>query len=532
MPNTQTSSSQDARQGAPYWDPYDPELVADPYPAFKRLREEAPLYYNEKYDFYAVSRYDDVAKGLLDRDTFISAKGGVIEIIKANINVPKGVFIFEDPPLHTIHRGLLTRVFTPKRMNDLEPQIRQYCAEALDPIVGTGKFDFVRDLGAQMPMQVIGMLLGIPEEDRQRVRERADEALRTEVGKPQEYDTDHNFAGEGFEEYIDWRLKHPSDDLMSQLVQTEFRDETGATRKLSREELMIFINILSSAGNETTNRLIGWTGKVLGDHPDQRRQIHADRSLIPQAIEEILRFEPPPPHIARYVAKDVKVHGQTVPKGSVMVFLSGAANRDHRHFEDGDSFNIHREKKPHIVFGNGYHVCLGQALARAEGRVALDEVLKRFPDWEVDLDNAYISPTSTVRGWQTLPTYTDGTKPKRTLKRYKIGAPEAAPAMGMAAPAAGDGEIWNTTLQTPMGPQNMQVLLKITGSTLTGTVSSQMGGGDITGTASGADLSWTLKVTQPMPIELEFKVRVDGDTMTGDVKLGGFGTAKLTGKRA
>ena len=530
---------QSLQQSDIYWDPYKPELVADPYPVFKRLREEAPLYYNEKYDFYAVSRYDDVTKGLLDRDTFISGKGGVIEIIKAGVTMPKGVFIFEDPPLHTIHRGLLTRVFTPKRMNDLEPAIRKYCAEALDPIVGTGKFDFVRDLGAQMPMQVIGMLLGIPEEDRQKVRERADEALRTEVGKPQEYDADHNFAGEGFEEYIDWRLQNPSDDLMTQLVQTEFRDETGTMRRLSKEELMIFINILSSAGNETTNRLIGWTGKVLGDHPDQRRQIHADRSLIPQAIEEILRFEPPPPHIARYVAKDVRVHGQTVPKGSVMVFLNGSANRDDRQFEDGDSFNIHREKKPHCVFGNGYHVCLGQALARVEGRVALDEVLNRFPEWEVDLDNAYISPTSTVRGWQTLPTYTDGTKPKRTLKRYNIGAPDPAPSMAgpaggpsAATAANGEGALWNTTLQTPMGPQNMQVRLNIQGKTLTGTIQSQMGGGDISGTASGKDLAWTMKVTQPMPLELEFKVEVDGNAMRGDVKLGGFGTAKLTGTRA
>jgi cytochrome P450 len=260
------------QQSEVYWDPYDPELVADPYPVFKRLREEAPLYYNEKYDFYAVSRFEDVMKGLLDRETFISGRGGIIEFIKSGVIPPKGVFIFEDPPLHTIHRGLLTRVFTPKRMNDLEPAIRRYCAQALDPIVGSGKFDFVRDLGAQMPMQVIGMLLGIPEADRQGVRERADAALRTEVGKPQAYNADHNFAGEGFGEYIEWRLKHPSDDLMTQLVQTEFEDETGTTRRLGIEELMIFINILSSAGNETTNRLIGWTGKVLNPQTLQHRR--------------------------------------------------------------------------------------------------------------------------------------------------------------------------------------------------------------------------------------------------------------------
>ena len=525
---------QSAQISGIYWDPYDPEFVANPFPVFRRLREEAPLYYNEKYDFYALSRYEDVAKGLLDRDTFSSARGGIIEFIKSGVVPPKGVFIFEDPPLHTIHRGLLTRVFTPKRMNDLEPAIRKYCAEALDPIVGTGKFDFVRDLGAHMPMQVIGMLLGIPEADRQAVRERADAALRTEVGKPQEYGADHNFAGEGFEDYIDWRMKNPSDDLMTQLVQSEFRDETGAMRRLGREELLIFINILSSAGNETTNRLIGWTGKILGDHPDQRRRVREDRALLAQTIEEVLRFEPPPLHIARYVTRDVEMHGQIVPGGSTIVFLTGSANRDDRQFEEGDSFDINRQKKPHLAFGNGYHVCLGQALARVEGRVALDEVLNRFAEWEVDLDNAYISPTSTVRGWQTLPTYTDGTKPKRTIKRYNIGAAEqqAAQQPTPAHHAEGEGNLWNATLQSPMGPQQMQIRLNLQGNTLTGSVHSAMGGGDIAGTASGNDLTWTMKMTQPMPIELAFKVKLDGNAMSGDVQLGAFGTAKLTGARA
>src|SRR5262249_19179782 len=148
-----------------------------------------------------------------------------------------------------------------------------------------------------------------------------DAALRTEVGKPQDYGQNHNFAGEGFEDYIEWRARHPSDDLMTELLNAEFVDETGTTRRLSRHEVLIFVNILSSARNETTNRLIGWTGKTLAQHPDQRRMIHQDRSLIPQAIEEILRFEPPAPHIARYVAKDVEFHGRTVPEGSVIIVL-------------------------------------------------------------------------------------------------------------------------------------------------------------------------------------------------------------------
>ncbi len=166
------------------YDPYDVEINADPYPVFRRLREEAPLYYNEQYDFFAVSRYEDVERGLADRETYISSRGGILELIKADIEMPSGVFIFEDPPVHTMHRGLLSRVFTPKKMNALEPKIREFCAASLDPLVGAGRFDFVTDLGAQMPMRVIGMLLGIPEEDQESIRDQVDAHLRTEAGNP------------------------------------------------------------------------------------------------------------------------------------------------------------------------------------------------------------------------------------------------------------------------------------------------------------------------------------------------------------
>jgi cytochrome P450 len=395
---------------AVYWDPYSIELTRDPYPTFKRLREESPLYYNEKHDFYALSRYDDVKEALGDKDTFSSARGAVLEFIKANAAVPSGVFIFEDPPLHTIHRGLLTRVFTPKKMAAIEPLVREYCAKALDPLIGSGKLDFVADLGAQMPMRVIGMLLGIPEEDQQAVRARADAALRTEPGKPQNYAADHDFTGEGFEEYLDWRTEHPSNDLMTELLVAEFVDEKGVTRRLTRQEVLIFVNVIASAGNETTNRLIGWTGKVLAEHPDQRRQIYENRGLIAQAIEEFLRYEPPAPHIARYVARDAEFQGKKLPKGSAIVLLTGAANRDESKFVNGERFDIHRERVPHLTFGYGLHSCLGNALARIEGRVALDEILNRFPEWDIDLENAHLSPTSTVRGWETLPAFIGGAR--------------------------------------------------------------------------------------------------------------------------
>jgi cytochrome P450 len=389
-----------------YYDPYDVGIDADPYPTFRRLREEAPLYRNEAHDFFAVSRFDDVQRGLNDKDTYISSRGGILELIRANIEMPPGVLIFEDPPVHTVHRGLLSRVFTPRRMAALEPQIRDFCARCLDPLVGAGRFDFVRDLGAEMPMRVIGMLLGIPEEDQETIRDNSDKALRTEAGKPMRYSQERFATGEAFADYIDWRADHPSDDLMTQLLQAEFEDETGTTRRLTRQEILTYVNVVAGAGNETTGRLIGWTGKTLADHPDQRRMLVEDPSLIPDAIEELLRFEPPAPHVARYVNKPVELYGETIEPGNVMMLLVGAANRDDRRFPDGDTFDIRREQLPHITFGYGIHYCLGAALARLEGRIALDEVLKRFPEWEIDLDGARLAPTSTVRGWETLPVST------------------------------------------------------------------------------------------------------------------------------
>ena len=387
-----------------YFDPYDVELNADPYPMFRRLREEVPLYYNEQHDFYALSRFADVDDALVDFETFSSANGAILELINANIDIPSGVLLFEDPPIHDIHRKLLSRMFTPRKINELESKIREFCAHSLDPLVGTGRVDFVADLGAQMPMRVIGMLLGVPEEFQEAARDRANANLRTEAGKPMDATAENMMNGEFFGQFIDWRAEHPSDDIMTELLHVEFEDETGTVRRLRRDELLIYISVVSGAGNETTTRLIGWAGKVLAEHPDQRRALVADRSLIPAAIEELLRYEPPAPHVARYVTRDVEYYGRRVPEGSVMMLLIGAANRDHRQFPpDGDVFDIRREPHQHLTFSVGTHYCLGSALARLEGRIALEEILKRFPEWDVDLSECKLSPTSTVRGWEIMP---------------------------------------------------------------------------------------------------------------------------------
>jgi hypothetical protein len=355
------------------------------------------------------------------------------------------------------------------------------------------------------------------------VRERVDANLRTEAGKPIDYSNQHAM-GEGFEGYIDWRARHPSNDLMTELLNVEFEDETGTNRKLTRDEILIFVNILAGAGNETTNRLIGWTGKLLAEHPQQRRMIHANRALIPQAIEEILRFEPPGPSVARYVARETELHGVKIPAGSALLCLIGAANRDESKFANGELFDIQRPRTPHLTFGHGIHVCLGNALARLEGRIALDELLNRFPDWDVDMANARLSSTSTVRGWETLPAFTPRASGKR---RAAPPAPQTQTPTSIAG-----AETWKITLNSPVGPQEMTAQILRSGSTFSGRIDSPMGAEDMSnGLINGTTLSWTMAVKKPMSIKLTFTVEVVGDKMSGKAKLGVFGTATLTGER-
>src|SRR5262245_54561233 len=252
-------------------------------------------------------------------------------------------------------------------------------------------------------MRVSGMMLGIPEADQPTIRARADAKLRTEPGQQMKVSGRAVMDVDLFGDYIDWRAKHPSDDLMTELLNAEFEDETGTKRRLSREEILTYVTVVAGAGNETTARLIGWLVTVLAQHPDQRAQLVDDPALIPNAIEETLRFQPTGHAIARYVTKDVQLHGRTVPAGSAMMFLVASANRDEQHWADGDRFDIRRKVSQHLTFGLGTHYCLGASLARLEARVALEEILARFPKWSVDMDHAGLSSTSTMRGWEALP---------------------------------------------------------------------------------------------------------------------------------
>nr|WP_090340542.1 cytochrome P450 [Mycolicibacterium malmesburyense]CRL69912.1 cytochrome P450 [Mycolicibacterium malmesburyense] len=387
-----------------YYDPWDVAIDLDPYPTYRRLRDEAPLYHNERHGFWGISRYDDVDAALRDTARLSSAKGDILEVVMVDPVMPPGVFINEDPPLHTIHRSIVSRAFTPKRIRAVEEKVRSFCVACLDPLIDGDRFDFVVDLGAELPMKTIGMLVGIPDAEQPAVRAHAHETLRNEPGKPLPVDKDHYFDGDMFADYVAWREDNPSDDLITELLNVEFTDETGAVRGLTKEEIVVFLAVVAGAGVETTGRLFGWMGKVLAEHPDQRKQLAADLSLVPGAIEELLRYEPPGPHVARYVAtEDVQFQGQTVPAGSALLMMLASANRDERHFADPDRFDIHRKPGGHLTFGRGAHFCVGAPLARLEGRIALEEVLKRWPEWDIDLENARRSRSSTVRGWDTMP---------------------------------------------------------------------------------------------------------------------------------
>lgn len=385
------------------YDPYDAAIDDDPYPTWRRLRDELPLYRNDEHGFYALSRWDDVKPALLDWDTYRSGRGTVLEIVKAGVEIPPGILLFEDPPIHDAHRALLSRVFTPRRMLDLEPLVRSSCVRALDALVGRDEFDVIGEFGVEIPLRTIGLLFGIPEDIQDAYRQTTDDAISTD-GTPISFDqSSFDAVLSVLAEYVEWRSHNPSDDLMTDLLRAEVDEPDGSTRALTRDEVVTYASMVAGAGNETATRLIGFTMQLLAQHPDQRLLLVEDPSLIPAAIEEILRLESPSPAQARWVQHDVEVHGTTVPEGSIMLLLNGAANRDERHWTDPDRLDVHRDEGPHLAFGYGLHFCLGAALARLEGRVALEEILRRWPAWEVDIEAGQMAHTASVRGWGYLP---------------------------------------------------------------------------------------------------------------------------------
>ncbi len=390
---------------APYWDPYDTAIDADPYPVWRRLRDEAPLYRNERFDFWALSRYDDVEAAHRDPATFSSAHGTVLELMTPD-GPPTHMMIFLDPPEHTRVRSLVSRAFTPRRIDGLQDHIRDLCAELLDPYRDGGRFDFVQDFAAQLPSMVISELLGVPGDEREEVRHLIDTMfhLDPEQGMINDVALTARIAlWERLTALVEDRQAHPRDDMVSDLTTVELTEADGTRRRLTTEETVEFTNLLVSAGTETVARLLGFAAVVLDAHPDQRAELAADPTLVPGAVEELLRYEPPSPVQGRWTTTDVELHGTVVPKDSRVLLLTASACRDERKYPDADRFDVHRSFDHHVAFGYGVHFCLGAALARMEGRIGLEEVLARFPEWTVDHAGTQRLHTSTVRGWVHVP---------------------------------------------------------------------------------------------------------------------------------
>lgn len=391
------------------YDPYDYMIDADPHPVWKRLRDEAPVYYNGQHDFYALSRFDDVLAAHLDPATFSSAHTTVLEMMEPEPSeFMRSMMIFMDPPIHTRYRKLVSRAFTPRHMSALEPRIRALAARFLDEFVGAGSFDYVDDFGARLPVMVISALLGAPEEDEEQLREWTDATLHIDPGEimgahaTDIRDAIHNY----WQGHIDERRRSPRDDIMSELMAAPFEEDDGSMRFLTDSEIHAFLGLLSGAGNETVARFLGWSAVGLDEFPDERRKLAENPGLIPNAVEEILRWEAPSAIQGRWVTRAVEVQGTVIPAGSKAALLTGAADRDERMWADPDRIIVERDMSRHVAFGYGIHFCLGAALARLEGRIALEETLKRFPTWSVDRDGCEMVHTSTVRGYAKVPIIT------------------------------------------------------------------------------------------------------------------------------
>jgi cytochrome P450 len=393
-----------------YWDPFSPELRDDPYPLWKRLRDEAPLYYNDRHDFWVLSRFHDIERAHKDVDTFSSSHGTTLESMSREPMTDTGLIIALDPPRHTMLRRLVSRAFTSRRVSMLEDRIRAVCADLLDPHMGGGSFDYVQDFSAILPPTIISFLLGVPEQDQEKLRHLVDDVFAIDesgIGMTGEVSQNailglFEYLGDQFAD----RKVHPRHDMFTELLQAEITDESGHVRRLTEQELVSFGILLFAAGSETVARHLGWAASVLPDYPDQRAELANDFSLIPNAVDEILRLEAPSPVQARWVTKNVTLYGVTLPANSRAVLVTGSAGRDERKYANPDVLDINRTVDLHLAFGYGVHFCLGAALARLESRIGLEETFKRWPEWQVNRDNAVLLYTSTVRGPLNLPIYT------------------------------------------------------------------------------------------------------------------------------
>ena len=403
-------SSPTVSGGPVVFDPYSEDFFCAPFDTYRRMRDEAPVYYSEKYDFWALTRYDDVAAAVKDHETYSSAKGVTLDIVKAPEAVsPIGKIIISlDPPEHERMRKLVNRVFTPRAIASLEQMVRDTIdryVKQLDP----SSFDAVADFAALFPVEIITSMLGVPAEDRQQLRLWLDKGLEREPGSispPRESMDAMIQSGAYYYQLIQERREKPQEDMISRLIEKEVVED-GEARRLDDAEIAGFATMLGGAGAETVTKLVGNAVVVFADNPDQWQKLKDDRDKIPAAFEELLRYEGPSQYQIRTTTRDVTLHDTTIPAGDPVLLINGSATRDERFFPDPDRFDIDRERKVgyNLNFGYGIHSCLGAALARMEGRIALETLIDLIPSYEIDRSGLQRVHMTNVCGWANVPVH-------------------------------------------------------------------------------------------------------------------------------
>jgi cytochrome P450 len=396
------------------FDPFSREFFDDPYDTYRRLRDEAPCYHSERWDFYALSRFDDMVEASKRTDLFTSTHGVDYEHLSGPDEVAEAmdILIMKDPPEHTRYRKLVSRAFTPRAITRYEPAVRDVIGRYLDGLDGRTEADLVGEFAAPFPVEIISTILGVPEGDRQQIRLWTDQMLHREegqaVGGPAQAEAGLAQAVY-FADLVTEKRRNPADDMLSLLCEVEVEDEDGTgTTRLTDNEIISFGLLLGAAGSETVTKLIGNGLVLFGRNPDQWRRVLDDPTLIPGAVEEILRYWPPSQYQGRFSTRNSEWHGVTIPARKPVLLLTGAATHDPRHYEDADRFDITRRTDLAIGFGHGVHVCIGAALARMESVVAFEQIRERWPEFRVDESGLERVQMANVAGYSKVPVSLDG----------------------------------------------------------------------------------------------------------------------------
>jgi cytochrome P450 len=388
------------------YDPYSRAMQEDPFPIYRHFLEHAPCHHSPKMDFYALFRFEDVWQATLDWKTYSSSLGPSLEN-RGAIRGEMFSIIGMDPPRHTRLRNIVSRGFTPRRIAALEPEVRRLAAHYLEALRDEKRFDVQQAFSVKLPMDVISVLLGIPDADRDWYRHTVDKGLERDPETGQPGMANIEMLGRARTLVLDLladRRKHPREDLISVIAEAEYTEPDGTQRRLGDDEVAAFTTLLAAAGAETTAKLIGNMIVYLFQHPDQRRWVFEDAAgRLPNAIEEVLRYDAPSQFQGRVAMRDVTVHGVTIPKGARVALVTGAACRDPREFADPDRLDVTRQADRELYFGYGQHVCIGKSLARLETKVAVEELHARFPDWQVDESGLTRTYQAHVRGFQNVP---------------------------------------------------------------------------------------------------------------------------------